>query len=197
MQQAQTGTWMYDYYYIRMKLLSIGAKYWIYDPYGNLAAFCHHKPFKLRDEIVVYSDESMSYPLITLRQQNILDATAVFAIIDVPTNTILGFFGRKYWKSVLQDIWKVYDPWQREIGMVVEEKGRGLIRRFVPGGRLVPKVFHVHVYGREVGVLRQQFKMIGDEWELDFRVDRDRVFDRRLAVSSALLMAIIERHQGV
>lgn len=194
--QQPPAPWGSDFYHISLKIFTIGAKYRIYDAQGRIVAFCHRKPFRLRDEIYIYTDESMRYPLLHLKQQNILNAAAVFAVIDPTINQTIGFFGRKFWRSTFQDMWKIYDPWQREIGVVTEESGCAVLRRFLPIGFLIPKKYSVSLYGRTVAIFNQKLKIIGDEWDLDFRPDPYKTFDRRIGLSAALLMAIIERHLG-
>jgi len=57
---------------------------------------------------------------------------------------------------------------------------------------LVPEKVVVEFFGQEVAEIKQQFKIIGDIWE----VDCSRVplqFDRRTLLASMLLMGMIER----
>jgi len=78
------------------------------------------------------------------------------------------------------------------VGRVAERGGRGLLRKYVPGGSLVPEQLVVEFQGQPVAEIKQQFKIIGDIWE----VDCSRIppqFDRRVLLSAMLLMGMIER----
>ncbi len=190
-----TGRWSDKKYNIKQKILTIGGlKYWIYNSSGALVGYAHKKAFKLKDEIIIYADENRTKPVLGIKQENILDLTAVFRVFDPNTNEIIGYFGRKYWKSMLKDTWKIFDQNKREIGVVEENTARALLRRMVT--KMVPKEYQVKLGNKPVGRYKQKFKMIGDEWFLDFTEDMGNHLDPRLGVAGAIIMATVERFQG-
>ncbi|MFQ6107338.1 MAG: hypothetical protein ACE5QF_07115 [Thermoplasmata archaeon] len=185
--------WYQNAYRIKKKVLTVGNKYWIEDVRGNVLGFSKQKLFKLKEDIRVYSDESMKQELFSIKQEQILDVWATFAVVDSQTNSTLGFIKRKALASMfVRDEWEIYDANDRLIGGIYEEKGRGLARKYVPGGSLIPEKMTFKLNNVPVAEINQKFKIIGDIWDLKCaNVPRD--FDRRVLLACLLLMGMIER----
>lgn len=185
--------WNRDFYRVRKKVLTIGNKYWIEDEDGNVIGFTKQKLLKLKEDIRVYTDESMSQEVFRIQQEQIMDVWGKFAVIDSASDRVLGYIKRKALKSgFLWDEWEIYDANENLIGRVEESKGLGLVRKYVPGGALVPEKMKVKLDGREVAEINQKFKIIGDIWELRCK-DLPEDFDRRVLLAGLILMAMIER----
>ena len=185
--------WNRDFYRVRKKVLTIGNKYWIEDEDGNVIGFTKQKLLKLKEDIRVYTDESMSQEVFRIQQEQIMDVWGKFAIIDSASDRVLGYIKRKALKSgFLWDEWEIYDANENLMGRVEESKGFGLVRKYVPGGALVPEKMKVMLDGREVAEINQKFKIIGDIWELRCK-DLPEDFDRRVLLAGLILMAMIER----
>ena len=185
--------WNRDFYRVRKKVLTIGNKYWIEDEDGNVIGFTKQKLLKLKEDIRVYTDESMSQEIFRIQQEQIMDVWGKFAVIDSASDRILGYIKRRALKSgFLWDEWEVYDANENLMGRVEESKGLGLVRKYVPGGAIVPEKMKVKVDGREVAEINQKFKIIGDIWELKCK-DLPEDFDRRVLLAGLILLAMIER----
>jgi hypothetical protein len=134
----------------------------------------------------------MSSEIFRIKQEQMLDIWGTFAVIDSATNTCVGKIRRKVISQVAADEYHILDPSGQQIGRVVESSGRGLARKFLPGGGLIPEHVGVEFYGKEVAEIKQQFKIIGDSWEVDCsRVPPN--FDRRALLACMITMAMIER----
>ena len=59
------------------------------------------------------------------------------------------------------------DAYGQAVGRIAERSGRGLMRKYVPLGGLVPEQLIVEFHGQQVAEIKQQFKVIGDIWEVD------------------------------
>jgi hypothetical protein len=193
-QQGAAGNrWFQNYYRIRKKVLTVWNKYWIEDYNQNILGFSKQKMFKLKEDIRIYTDESMQVEMFRIQQQEILDIWGTFAVIDSATNTILGFIKRKALMSTFAwDEWDVLDAYKRPIGGIHEQKGRGLVRKFVPFGGLVPEKMTLMLNNVPVAEINQDFKIIGDIWELKCIAVPDW-FDRRVLLGVLLMMGMIER----
>jgi hypothetical protein len=116
-----------------------------------------------------------------------------FAVIDSATGTCIGKIRRQPLSSGFYvDEYMLLDAYGGAVGRVAERGGRGLARKYLPGGSLVPEQLVVEFRGQPVAEIKQQFKIIGDIWE----VDCSRIppqFDRRILLSAMLLMGMIER----
>ncbi len=170
-------------------------KYWIEDPQGKMLGFSKQKMFKLKEDIRVYTDEKMKEELFKIKQQQILDIWATFAITDSKTNTTVGYIKRKALKSgFIRDEWEVYNANNQLIGGIYEEKGRGLARKYMPGGKLIPEKMTFKLNNVPVANIDQKFKVIGDIWNLQC-TNLPQDFDRRVLLGCMLLMGMIERQR--
>ena len=190
--QSVSDIWKQDSYRIRKKTLTIGNKYWIEDAKGRILGFSKQKLFKLKEDIRIYSDESLSQELFSIKQQQIMDMWGKFAVVD-SSNMHLGYIRRKALMSgFIRDEWEVYDANEQLIGGIYESMGRGLARKFVPGGKLIPEKMIFKLDGKDVAKIDQKFKTIGDIWTLQC-LNLPENFDRRVLLSCLILMGMIER----
>jgi uncharacterized protein YxjI len=190
---ATSPLWLQNQYLIRKKVLTVGNKYWIEDTGGNIIGFCKQKILKLKEDIRIYTDESMSYELFRIQQQQILDVVGNFAVIDSANNVIIGYVQRDVWSVVGRDTWDIQNAYKQSIGKITEKSlGRALTRKYMPMGGLVPEKMQVELNGQVVAELNQDFKVIGDIWNLIcYSVPAD--FDRRVLIACMILMGTIER----
>jgi len=136
----------------------------------------------------------MVQELFTIKQEQILDAWGKFAVFDSATNTKLGYIKRDVLSSAFaKDSWEIYTNNDQMIGKISETStGRALARKYMPGGGLVPEQMTIDLNGVPVAEVNQQFKMIGDIWDMTCKqVPPD--FDRRVLLACMLLMGNIER----
>ncbi|MEM4729913.1 MAG: hypothetical protein QXH42_09185 [Thermoplasmata archaeon] len=197
-QAAPAGAlaiWYQNFYRIRKKVLAIGNKYWIEDSAGNILGFSKQKILTLKEDIRVYTDEKMAQELFRIQQTQILDIWGTFAVLDSASGAPLGYIKRKALTSTFAwDEWDVYDANNVLIGGIHEEEGRGLMRKYLPGGGLIPEKMTLKLQGVPVAEINQQFKIIGDIWELNC-VNVPPHFDRRVLLGGLLLMGMIERER--
>ncbi len=195
MPNVDMGMWYQNFYRIRRKVLTVGNRYYIEDQQGRLLGFSKQKLMRIKDDIRVYSDENMGLELFRIMQENIVDDWGTWAVIDSRTNTCVGKMRRSYLSNFAEDEYALLDPYNQQIGRVVEPTGRGLMRKYLPGGGLVTQQVKVEYYGRLVAYIQQQFKIIGDTWEVDCQYLPPQ-FDRRTLLTAMLLMGMVEREEG-
>jgi hypothetical protein len=185
--------WLQNFYRLRKKVLALAGQYWIEDQAGRVLGYSKQKLLRLKEDIRVYTGEDMTTELFQIRQQQILDAWATFAVVDSPTNSVLGYVRRKALSSAfVRDEWDIRDPANNLIGGISESTGRGLARKWLPGGALIPEKTTLELGGRPVATINQQFKVIGDIWEVSCQA-LPPAFDRRVLLGGALLMSLVER----
>jgi len=187
-----SNLWFQGFYRVRKKVLALTNQYWVEDHGGNRLAFSKQKMFRIKEDIRVFADEQQTAELFRIQQLNWTNTWGEFAVVDSVTNAIVGYVQRKALKSMFSSSWEVYDPWKRLIGKVEEGTGRGLARRFLPGGSLVPQKVKLSLAGQTIAEIDQQFKVIGDVWEINCQWAPPQ-FDRRVLLSTAILMGMIER----
>lgn len=189
---AQPNLWNQPYYKVRKKVASIATKYFIEDQKGHLLGFTKQKMMKLKEDIRIYTDKKMKTELFQIRQTQILDAWGNFAVIDTASNQTVGNIKRMAGKSMIASEYQLLDAQGMQVGRIFEEKGKGALRRFVPGGGLIPQSVYLEFGGQVCGEVKQKFKMVGDIWEADASCVPPNL-DRRVLLGAMLLMAMVER----
>lgn len=190
-------TWDHNHYQLQQKVLAVAQQYRILDASGDLVGYVKQKVLKLKEDIRVFADDSMQKEVLHIMQKQVLDFSGTFAVSDAATGKLVGYLQRKALKSIMQDEWEILDTQGTIIGRIYEAGGAlAIMRRFIPFLKFIPKTYNVELNGQTVSIFKQKVKIIGDIWELDFSGDPNQALDRRLGISGALMMAMVERARG-
>ncbi len=183
-------------YLIRRKVLKLfGGAFHVFGPSGELLFFSKMKAFKLKEDIRLYTDETMTTEVLTITARSVIDFSASYDVIDPQTGERVGVMRRKGWKSILKDEWLLLNEDEREIGRIREDSTMlALIRRFITN--LIPQTFHGEVEGRVACVYKQQFNPFVMKLEVDFSYDDRKALDKRLGLAAGLLLCAIEGREG-
>jgi hypothetical protein len=177
---------------LKRQAISLTGKFRFYDPLGNLVMFSEQKMFKLREDIRVYSDESKTQEVLSIKARQIMDFSASYDVVDTAMNQKVGALRRKGLRSILRDEWEVLDANDNLIGLIFEDSiGLALLRRFLLGSWL-PQNYDITLGQTRVGDLRQNFNLFRYELNLDFSMDTARMLDRRLGIAAGTLLAAVE-----
>ncbi|OBZ12039.1 hypothetical protein A8L34_17160 [Bacillus sp. FJAT-27264] len=181
-------------YVIRKKVFSVlGAKLHIYDSAGVLVLYSHLKAFKLKEDISIYTDESMYKELLRIKARSIIDFGATYDVHDTETGEHLGALRRKGFKSILKDEWTLLDSHDLEIGTIKEESiAMALLCRIFP---IIPQNYNVVIDGISIPVFRRNFNPFVSKVTADFADDRKTMIDRRLGLAAGILLCAIENKQ--
>jgi uncharacterized protein YxjI len=183
-------------YLLKRQVLALTGKFRFYDPAGRLILFSEQKMFRLREDIRVFSDESKTQEVLSIKARQILDFSAAYDVVDTEMNQKVGVLRRRGLRSLLRDEWEVLDADDRLIGQLFEDSvGLALLRRFLLGSWL-PQNYDITFGGTRVADLRQRFHLFRYELELDFSMDTGRLLDHRLGIAAGILLAAIEGKQG-
>lgn len=182
-------------YLVRKRILTVvGGKFEIFDPAGNLALFSKQAAFKLKEDIRLFTDESMTTELLSIKARTILDFSAAYDVVDTATGHKVGALKRKGWKSMFRDQWIIMDVYDNEIGSIQEENAfLAFLRRFVTN--LIPQSYLVEIGGSSVAEFKQNFNPFVTKLTLDFSHDTQHRFDRRLGIAAGVLLCAIEGKQ--
>ena len=113
---------MHSTYLIRKKILSLfGSKFHIYDPNGGLLFYSKMKPFRLREDIRLYTGEDMQDEVLLIRARTILDFSTAYDVIDSKTDERVGALKRRGFKSAIRDEWILMGSEGGEIGSIKED----------------------------------------------------------------------------
>ena len=184
----------HNQYLFRRKVFKLfGGAFHVYDESGNLLFYSKQKAFKLREDFRVYSGERQAEELLTIKTPQILDIGATYNVQDTTTGEAIGAIRRKGLKSMVKDEWIFLSNDGREMGRLTERSIAGaFLSRFIS---LVPQTYViVSADGREVAEIKQHFNPFVLKYTMTIVEPRPSI-DRRLLISSGILLAGIERRQ--
>jgi hypothetical protein len=184
---------------IRRKVFTfLGAKFHIYDAAEKLIGFCKQKAFKLKEDIRVYTDESMSEERLVITARKAIDFSAAYDVVESKSGTKIGALRRKGLKSILRDSWIVLDENDNEVGGVTEDSASmAMVRRFLPFGNLVPQKFHMSGHGGDGVLARFHTHFNPFVHKMTVTVEPECHFNPLLVLAAGILLAAIEgRQQG-
>ena len=180
-----------DRYYIQTKFLKIfGGTFWFKNSNDQVIAYSKQKRFKLKEDIVLYADETCAQPLLSIKARSVIDFGATYDIVDMTTGENLGAARRKGLKSIFKDTWKILDANGNEYAELVEDS-IAILRRFV---KLIPAKYHFSIQGQHDIMMHQRFNPIIKK--TDILIPEGHPLDRRVIAAIALLNSVIEGRQG-
>jgi len=182
------GPFAHSRYIIKRPFFSfLGRKFHVYGPDGSLCMFVKHPVLKLKQEFTIYTDDSESQPLITIRARKMMAINMALDVLDANTNEHLGIIKSRGLKSIVRDTWDILDQSENPVG-IVQEDGAALLRRLFP---LLPYKHHIELNSQEVARIHQIFRFFIKEFELDLSMNQGRI-DVRFAVACTLLALMAE-----
>lgn len=183
-------------FYSKKKFLKIfGGEIRIYDiQQKQLLGFVKQKALKLKEDIILYKDESQNQPLLRIRAESILDLGTTYNIYVLHNNqeVKIGALKREFFKSILRDSWKILDNQNQEVGFIQEDSiSKAILRRFL--SNLIPQTFQIYYQNQLSGILKQTFNPFIAQFKVDFSMNSN--FPIEIGLSSLILLQIIEGRQ--
>jgi len=183
-------------YMLHRQVFALAGKFRVYDPLNNLVLFSEQKMFRLREDIRVYSDETKTREVLSIKARQIVDFSAAYDVVDTEMNQKVGALRRKGWRSLLRDEWEVLDENDNVKGLLFEDSmGLAMLRRLLLGSWL-PQNYDISFGEARVADLKQNFHLFRYELNLDFSMDVARILDRRLGLAAGILLAAVEGKQS-
>jgi len=183
-------------YLLKRQAIALAGKFRFYDPSGRLVLFSEQKMFRLREDIRVFSDESKTREILSIKARQILDFSAAYDVMDTELNQKVGVLRRKGLRSLLRDEWEVLDANDNVVGKLFEDSvALALLRRLVLGSWL-PQNYDITFGETRVADLKQRFNPFRYELDLDFSMDAGNLLDRRVGIAAGILLAAVEGKQS-
>lgn len=180
-------------FYLKRNLLKVlGSEFFIYD-HNQTFLFLAFRPIKLRDEITIYADEAKTIPAIVIkaRQTVITDFMGSYEVFDATQGERLAVFQRKALSSMVRDEWVIMNGNEMPVASMMEDSiTMALMRRLL--SNLIPQNYDILVNGQQVVDLRQNF----NPFSYHLNIEMKGMFDARVAVAAAVLLASIEGRQS-
>lgn len=171
----------------------MGAKLHIYDNAEQLVLYSQMKAFKLKEDIALYTDESMQKELLRIKARNAIDFSAVYDVHDSETGEHVGALRRKGLKSILKDEWMILDRHDQEIGKIKEDStAMAILRRFIS---IIPQKYNIEMNDTTIPTFKQNFNPFVTKIIADFSEDPKGMLDRRLGLAAGILLCAIEGKQ--
>lgn len=185
-------------YTLRRKVFKLlGGAFHLYDPAGNVVLYSKQKAFKLKEDIRLYTDESMATEVLQIRTQSVWDISGTYQVVDTLEGITVGGLRRRGMKSMFKDEWLILDPDGQEIGKIVEDSAwKATLRRLHDGlASLMPQGFHATIGGSPVATYTQNFNPFVQKIAVDFGDDTGNRLDPRLGLAAAVLLCAVEGKQ--
>ena len=182
-------------YTIRRKVFKIlGGAFHIYDAEGQLQFYSKQKAFKLKEDIRLYSDESLEHEVLSIRARSAIDFSAAYDVYDTEHNALVGTLKRKGWGSIMRDHWTIFDAEDQLVGEILEDSGlMAFLRRFA--SNLIPQSFHAELAGEPMCDYNQHFNPFVYKLDVEFPPEAE-AFERIMGIAGGVLLAAIEGRQG-
>ena len=186
----------HPHYLLHRQVFALAGKFRVFDPMNKLVLFSEQKMFRLREDIRVYSDESKTREVLSIKARQIMDFSAAYDVVDTEMNQKVGALRRKGWRSLLRDEWEVLDENDNVKGLLFEDSmGLAMLRRLLLGSWL-PQNYDITFGESRVADLKQNFNLFRYELNLDFSMDVSHMLDRRLGIAAGVLLAAVEGKQS-
>jgi len=197
--EADLARFTHERYMVRTKVFRLfGGAYHVYDDQENVVLYFEQKRFKLKEDIRLYPDESMTNELLRISTQSIFDLAGAYDVQDSVSGERVGTLKRQGLSSTfVRDQWSVMDGDGREIGQIQEDTIiKAMVRRFVEAASfLMPQKYHLTMGGETVATFTQRFNPFIFKLDVDFSHDPQQRLDRRLGLAAAVLLSAIEGSQ--
>ncbi|MFN0059885.1 MAG: hypothetical protein ACKVX7_15610 [Planctomycetota bacterium] len=180
---------------IRRKVFNfLGPVFHIYDSSGIVVLYCRQKVFKLKEDIRIYSDDTMREERLLIKARQIVDFSAAYDVVDSRSSKKLGALRRKGFRSLLRDSWEFLDAHDRPIAKLEEDSmTKATLRRFL--SNLIPQTFHAKAGDKVLVTYRQFFNPFVFKMVVRAAPDAEQVIDPNFALAAGILLAAIEGRQ--
>ncbi|WP_407405876.1 hypothetical protein [Chryseobacterium sp.] len=189
----------------KFKISTLASDFNITDKNDKPVAYVRQKMFKLKEDVIVFNDDSKSKELYRIQANQWIDFNASYSIKEIALGKNFGRLARKGMRSIWKSSYDVIDsndqpkfiitednPWIKLLdGMVGEIPVVGMFTGYF----LNPSYTVKDANGKEYFRLKKMPSMLGRRFQLDRLIDIDDE-DESLVILSLLMMVLLERARG-
>ena len=182
----------------KFKISTLSSDFNITDKDGNYVAYVRQKMFKLKEDVIVFNDESKSQELFRIKADRWLDFNASYSINDLLNNKNYGRLARKGMRSFWKSHYEIFDE-NDQLKFNISEDNAWV--KIIPiigmftGYILNPSYTVKDANGNAYFKLKKMPSLFGRRFQLDRIKDIDDQ-DESLVVLSFLMMVLLERARG-
>lgn len=186
-KQAQSvGIQTQSRYRIKRKYWSVFERtFRVYTMDGQMIMLVQHPIFRLREEFLVYADESKTRPIMRFKSRQFVAINFSYDVTDLESGERIGTIQKRGLRSLLRGRFKILDSEGDEIGHM-EETGAALLRRVFP---LVTSKHEIVIRGRPAARIQQVFRFFTREFEVHLY---PKVGEPRFVLACVMLALIAE-----
>lgn len=189
----------------KFKITTLSSDFNITDRNGNYVAYVRQKMFKLKEDVIVFNDETKSQELFRIKANQWIDFNASYAITDLQSGKIFGNLSRRGMRSLWKSQYDIADKTSATKYQINEDNGwikvlDGIIGEIPVVGMLTgyflnPSYTVKDNAGKEYFKLKKMPSLFGRKFQLDRIIDINDE-DESLVVLSFLMMVLLERERG-
>lgn len=190
--------------FLKFKITTLASDFTITDRNENSLAYVRQKMFRLKEDVVVFNNESKSQENFRIRANQWIDFNASYAITD-HTGKNLGKIARKGMRSIWKATYNIFDQNDTQKYKVQEENawvkvldgmvGEIPIIGMFTGYFLNPSYIVHDNNGKEIYRLRKMPSFFGRKFQLD-QLNDIADEEETLVVLSLMMMVLLERAKG-
>lgn len=177
----------------------------IKDNSGKTIAYVRQKMLKLKEQVVVFTDESKSKELFYINADKWLDFNTVYKFTSAAENVDLGKVARKGWASLLKAKYELFDT-EGNQDLVIQEENPwtkfwdGLLKEipiinFFSGYFFNPKYTIKRPDGTLVGRLSKEKSFFGRRFKYELIENYESGEELRVLLG-LMMMLLLERRRG-
>lgn len=189
----------------KFKITTLASDFNITDRNGNYVAYVRQKMFRLKEDVIVFSDESRTKELFNIKANQWIDFNASYMMTDLLTGKNFGSLARKGVRSIWKARYDIIDEKDKPIYQINEDNGwikvfdsflgEIPILGMLTGYFLNPSYTVKDNAGKEYFRLKKMPSLVGRRFQLERLIDIDDE-DESLVVLSFLMMVLLERARG-
>ena len=190
--------------FLKFKLTTLSSDFTITDSNENSLAYVRQKMFRLKEDVVVFNNESKSQENFRIRANQWIDFNASYAITD-SFGKNLGKIARKGMRSIWKATYNIFDQNDTQKYKVQEENawvkvldgmvGEIPIIGMFTGYFLNPSYIVHDNNGKEIYRLRKMPSFFGRKFQLE-QINDIPDHEETLVVLSLMMMVLLERAKG-
>ena len=189
----------------KFKITTLASDFNITDRNGNYVAYVRQKMFKLKEDVIVFNDESKTQELFNIKANQWIDFNASYMMTDLVNGKKFGRLARKGVRSIWKSRYDIIDENDQPKYQINEDNGWvkvfdsfigeiPIIGLFT-GYFLNPSYTVKDNAGKEYFRLKKMPSLVGRRFQLERLIDIDDE-DESLVVLSFLMMVLLERARG-
>ncbi|QNS42418.1 hypothetical protein H0S70_05450 [Chryseobacterium manosquense] len=189
----------------KFKITTLSSDFNITDKNGNYVAYVRQKMFKLKEDVIIFNDETRTRELFRIQANQWIDFNASYSMTDLENGKNFGTLARKGMRSLWKSHYDVLDENNALKYQISEDNawvkildgfiGEIPIVGMFTGYFLNPSYTVKDSAGKEYFRLKKMPSLIGRRFQLDRLIDIDDK-DESLVVLSLLMMVLLERERG-